>query len=196
MSDPAHPKQAKQRVVPGGPTWRVGSFNGHQAGQRHSDHAEDDDATHAAFDEYRYAPYSPSDSPSPSESSSLFSNSDAGSHSTDSSESTRNSTSTEEYEYVFGAADQMYRVGGGTPVEGGYPTYSRSRSSLNASSSGREAYSAGTYAEHRTQGGGPGGLWVEGDESPSLLYTDRSKQPSNSTLRDQYRQLDRSDERT
>lgn len=78
-------------------------------------------------------------------------------------------------------------------MEGGYPTYSRSRSSLNASSSGREAYSAGTYAEHRTQGGGPGGLWVEGDESPSLLYTDRSKQPSNSTLRDQYRQLDRSE---
>jgi ubiquitin carboxyl-terminal hydrolase 36/42 len=194
MGDQTHPKEAKQKVVLGGTTWRGGSLNRHQAGQPHRDHTADD-LTHA-FDEYRDAPYSPSDSPSPSESSSLFSNSDAGSHSTvstDSSESTRNSTSTEEYEYVFGAADQMYPGGpmGGAPAESDYPTYSRSRSSLNTSSSGREAYSAYSSAEHKLQGGS-GGLWVEGDDSPSLLYTDRSNQQLSSKLTDQYRQLDRS----
>ena len=188
MGDSTHPKKAKQKVVLGGTTWRGGSLNRHQAGQPHRDHTADD-LTHA-FDEYRDAPYSPSDSRSPSESSSLFSNSDAGSHSTvstDSSESTRNSTSTEEYEYVFGAADQMYPGGpiGGAPAESDYPTYPRSRSSLNTSSSGREAYSTDSSAEH-------GGHWVEGDESPSLLYTDRSNQQLSSKLTDQYRQLDRS----
>lgn len=78
---------------------------------------------------------------------------------------------------------------GGAPVESDNPTYSRSRSSLNTSSSGREAYGADSYssAEHS------GGLWVEGDESPSSLYTDRSKQQLSGKLTDQYsRQLDRS----
>ncbi|WVZ92464.1 hypothetical protein U9M48_038527 [Paspalum notatum var. saurae] len=183
VQDPARQKKAKQKVSLGGTTWRGGSFNRNQADHRHTDH---DEHTHAS-DEYGYAPYPPAESPSPSESSSLFSNSDAGSHSTvstDSSDSTRNSTSTEEYEYLFGASDQMYP---GAPVENDYPTYSRSRSSLNTSSSGREAH------EHGLQDGITGGDWVEGDDGAPLLYTDRSKQQlGSSKLTDQYRQLDRS----
>ncbi|RCV31529.1 hypothetical protein SETIT_6G185200v2 [Setaria italica] len=189
VQDPARPKKAKQKVVPGGTPFG-GSFSRHQGGHLHADYMADDLA-HTS-DEYGDAPYPPAESPSPSESSSLFSNSDAGSHSTvstDSSDSTRNSTSTEEYEYLFGASDQMYP---GAPVENEYPTYSRSRSSLNTSSSGGVADDAERFAEHKPQGGGAGGGWVVGDESPSLLYTDRSKHQSSSKLTDQYRQLDRS----
>lgn len=190
VQDPARPKKAKQKVVPGGAPFGGGSFSRHQGGHLHADYMAD----HLAHtsDEYGDAPYPPAESPSPSESSSLFSNSDAGSHSTvstDSSDSTRNSTSTEEYEYLFGASDQMYP---GAPVESEYPAYSRSRSSLNASSSGRVADNAERFAEHKHQGDGAGGGWVVGDDCPSLLYTDRSKHQSSSKLTDQYRQLDRS----
>ena len=194
VQDPTRPKKAKQKVIPGGTPWLGGSFSGHQGGHPHKDHTADD-ITHP-FDEYGDAPYPPAESPSPSESSSLFSNSDAASHSTvstDSSDSTRNSTSTEEYEYLFGTSDQMYPGGPmGAPVENDYLAYSRSRSSLNTSSSGRVADAAERFAEHRPQGSGAGGGWVVGDESPSLLCTDRSKHQSSSKLTDQYRQLDRS----
>ncbi|KAG2579382.1 hypothetical protein PVAP13_6NG284500 [Panicum virgatum] len=194
VQDPTRPKKAKQKVIPGGTPWLGGSFSGHQGGHPHKDHTADD-ITHP-FDEYGDAPYPPAESPSPSESSSLFSNSDAVSHSTvstDSSDSTRNSTSTEEYEYLFGTSDQMYPGGPmGAPVENDNLTYSRSRSSLSTSSSGRVADDAERFAEHRPHGSGAGGGWVVGDESPSLLCTDRSKHQSSSKLTDQYRQLDRS----
>ncbi|CAO2188605.1 unnamed protein product [Urochloa humidicola] len=191
VQDPARPKRAKQKVVLGGTPFG-GSFSRHQGGHPPTDYMADDLAD--TPDEYGDAPYPLAESPSPSESSSLFSNSDAGSHSTvstDSSDSTRNSTSTEEYEYyLFGTSDQMYP---GAHVENDYPTYSRSRSNLNASSSGRDTDDAERFAEHRPQGSsGAGGGWVVGDESPSLLYTDRSKHHSSSKLTDQYRQLDRS----
>lgn len=144
------------------------------------------------FDEFGESPYPPAESPSPSESSSLFSNSDAGSHSTvstDSSESTRNSTSTDEYEqYLFGTPDQIYQGGSAAAHdETDYTTYSRSRSTLGTSSSGREADHAGSaerFIEQGTRGG-----WFEGGESSSYLYTDRSKQQSSSKLTEQYRQL-------
>lgn len=194
VQDPARLKKAKQKVVLGGASWRGGSFSRHQDGHPQKDHTSDDLAH--TYDEYGDAPYPPAESPSPSESSSLFSNSDAGSHSTvstDSSDSTRNSTSTEEYEYLFGTSDQMYPGGPmGAPMENDYPRYSRSRSSLNTSSSGRVEDDDERFAEHKPQGGGAGGGWVVGDESPPLLYTDRSKH-SSSRLTDQYRQqLDRS----
>ncbi|CAL5001606.1 unnamed protein product [Urochloa decumbens] len=186
VQDPARLKKAKQKAI---------SFSRHQGGHAHTDYMADDLA-HTS-DEYGDAPYPPAESPSPSESSSLFSNSDAGSHSTvstDSSDSTRNSTSTEEYEYLFGTSDQMYPGGPvGAPVESDYQMYSRSRSSLNTSSSGRMAYETERFAEHKPQGGVAGGGWVVGDESPSLLYYDRSKHHSSSKLTDPYMQLDRSD---
>ncbi|OEL24021.1 Ubiquitin carboxyl-terminal hydrolase 17 [Dichanthelium oligosanthes] len=191
VQDPARSKKAKQKVVPGGTPFGGRSFRRHEEGHPHTDYMADDLA-HTS-DEYGDAPYPPAESPSPSESSSLFSNSDSGSHSTvstDSSDSTRNSTSTEEYEYLFGTSDQFYP---GAPAEHDYPMYSRSRSCLNTSSSGRAVDDAERFAEHKLQGGGgAGGGWVEGDESPSSLYTDRSKHQSSSKLADQYRQLDRS----
>ncbi|KAF8654384.1 hypothetical protein HU200_061565 [Digitaria exilis] len=193
VQDPARSKKAKQKVVLGGTSWRGGSFNRHQDGHPQRDHTADDLAH--TYDEYGDAPYPPAESPSPSESSSLFSNSDAGSHSTvstDSSDSTRNSTSTEEYEYLFGASDQMYPGGPmGAPTENDYSTYSRSRSSLSTSSSGRVEDDDERFAQHKPHSGGAGSGWVVGDESPSVLYTDRSKH-SSSRLTDQYRQLDRS----
>ncbi|KAL6859084.1 hypothetical protein ACP4OV_018086 [Aristida adscensionis] len=189
VQDPARGKKAKQKVVSGGTAF----WSRHQGGPLHTDHMADD-LTHT-FDEYGDAPYPPAESPSPSESSSLFSNSDAGSHSTvstDSSDSTRNSTSTEEYEYLFGASDQMYPGGPmGASLDNDYATYSRTRSGLNTSSSGREldqAYDAERFVEHKLQGTREG--WIEGDESPSLLYTDRSKQHFSSKLTEQYRRLD------
>ncbi|XP_062191398.1 ubiquitin carboxyl-terminal hydrolase 16-like isoform X2 [Phragmites australis] len=193
VQDPARTKKAKQKVVSGGTTLR-GSLNRHQGDRLHTDHMADE--LNHTFDEYGDTPYPPAESPSPSESSSLFSNSDAGSHSTvstDSSDSTRNSTSTEEYEYLFGASDHMHPGGPMiTPVENDYTVYSRSRSSLNTSSLGRvdQAGDAETFVEHKTQD--TRGGWVESDEGPSILYTDRSKQHFSSKLTDQYRQLDSS----
>ncbi|XP_062195621.1 ubiquitin carboxyl-terminal hydrolase 17-like [Phragmites australis] len=189
--DPSRVKKARQKVIPGETTLRRGSFNRHQGGQLHTDRIADDH-THT-FDEYGDTPYPPAESPSPSESSSLFSNSDAVSHSTDSSDSTRNSTSTEEYEYIFGASDKMYPGGPMVAsVDNDYTTYSRSRSGLNTSSSGREVDLAGNaerFVDHKLQG--TRGGWVEGDDRPSILYTDRSKQHFSSKLTDRYRQLDR-----
>jgi ubiquitin carboxyl-terminal hydrolase 36/42 len=69
-----------------------------------------------------------------------------------------------------------------------YPTYSRSRSTLGTSSSGRDVSSADGFAEQRfesTRGGG----WFDGGGSSSFSYTDRSKQHSSSKLTEQYRQL-------
>ncbi|KAL6644646.1 hypothetical protein ACP70R_016254 [Stipagrostis hirtigluma subsp. patula] len=189
VQDPVRVKKAKHKVVSGGTT-QGGSWNRHHGGQLHTDHMADDH-THT-FNEYGDTLYPPAESPSPSESSSLFSNSDAGSHSTDSSDSTRNSTSTEEYEYLFGASDQMYPgCPMGAQVENDYATYSRSRSSLNTSFSGREVDQTGDaerFVDHKLQGIREG--WVEGNESPSFLYTDRSKQQFGSKLTEQYRQLD------
>nr|CAB3483272.1 unnamed protein product [Digitaria exilis] len=169
VQDPARSKKAKQKVVLGGTSWRGGSFNRHQDGHPQRDHTADDLAH--TYDEYGDAPYPPAESPSPSESSSLFSNSDAGSHSTvstDSSDSTRNSTSTEEYEYLFGASDQMYPgCPMGAPTENDYSTYSRSRSSLSTSLSGRVEDNDERFAQHKPHSGGAGSGWVVGDESPN-----------------------------
>lgn len=191
VQDPAYAKKAKHKPNLGPAPSQRGSLNRHPNGQLHTDHMTD--SFTRGFDEPGEPPYPPAESPSPSESSSLFSNSDAGSHSTistDSSESTRNSTSTDEYEqYFFGTSDQMY-PGGSTAAheEMDYPTYSRSRSTLGTSSSGRDVSSADGFAEQRfesTRGGG----WFDGGGSSSFSYTDRSKQHSSSKLTEQYRQL-------
>ncbi|TVU05509.1 hypothetical protein EJB05_48675 [Eragrostis curvula] len=181
VQTPARVKKGKPKVISEGVTLQEGSLSGPHGVQL----PMANDLTHT-FD--GYGSYPPAESPSPSESSSLFSNSDAGSHSTDSSDSTRNSTSTEEYEYlIFGPSEQMYPGGPGA-TENDYMTYSRSRSCLNTSSSGREAGNAGRFTEHKLQG--TRGGWFEGEEGSSLLYTDRSRQHISSKLTEQYRQLD------
>ncbi|GJN03802.1 hypothetical protein PR202_ga21282 [Eleusine coracana subsp. coracana] len=185
VQDPVRVKKGKSKVISEGTTLHGGSLSRHQGVQLQMTN----DLSHT-FDDY--GTYPPAESPSPSESSSLFSNSDAGSHSTvstDSSDSTRNSTSTEEYEYlIFGTADQMYPGPISVSEENDYMAYSRSRSCLNTSSSGREVGDAERYTEHRLQG--TRGGWVEGDEGSSFLYTDRSRQHLSSKLTGQYRQLD------
>ncbi|KAK3121977.1 hypothetical protein QOZ80_8BG0663500 [Eleusine coracana subsp. coracana] len=185
VQDPVRVKKGKSKVISEGTTLHGGSLSRHQGVQLQMTN----DLSHT-FDDY--GTYPPAESPSPSESSSLFSNSDAGSHSTvstDSSDSTRNSTSTEEYEYlIFGTADQIYPGPISVFEENDYMAYSRSRSCLNTSSSGREVGDAERYTEHRLQG--TRGGWVEGDEGSSFLYTDRSRQHLSSKLTGQYRQLD------
>ncbi|CAM0911415.1 unnamed protein product [Alopecurus aequalis] len=187
--DPAYAKKAKHKPNLGQAAPQRGSSNRHPSGQFHTYHMTDN--VTRRFDEVGETPYPPAESPSPSESSSLFSNSDAGSHSTmstDSSESTRNSTSTDEYEqYIFGISDQMY-PGGPTAAheETDYLAYSRLRSSLGTSSSGREVNQACGGAERFE---GSRGEWFDGGGSSSFSYIDRSKHHSSSKLTDQYRQL-------
>jgi ubiquitin carboxyl-terminal hydrolase 36/42 len=71
-----------------------------------------------------------------------------------------------------------------------YTPFSRLRSTLGTSSSGREVNQSGVadgFSEQRFEG--TRGDWFDGGGSSSFSYTDRSKQQSSSKLTEQYRQL-------